>query len=316
MKHIFLYIAPVFGIYLLKKSIFNKKGERHPYATIFSKIAGLGTVVLSVFSITFIPFVLMGQTSDLMSRLFPFKRGLCHAYWAPNFWAIYNVLDKILVVLAKIWGMSPVQTRAAMTGGLVQEFEHAYLPPIRPVHTFLVTAAFMLPALKLSWRQKQGANSFVRALVLCAYSSFMFGWHVHEKAVLVITIPLTLLAFDSKSDSKNYLFLTCVANFSLFPLIFTKQEIFLKYILCFMNVVLCFHSIATHHKISESSSRIPLMTSLESAYLIGLLFMESYSSLFHGLLFGSALPFIPLLLTSFYCSIGMLYIYLRMMLSH
>ena len=31
-----------------------------------------------------------------------------------------------------------------MTGGLVQEFEHAYLPPIRPVHTFLVTAAFMM----------------------------------------------------------------------------------------------------------------------------------------------------------------------------
>jgi len=92
-KHIYLYIAPAYFIYLLRAYCLG-------YSLLDIKFANcikLGVSIVGIFAIAFGPFVFLGQIPQLLSRLFPFSRGLCHAYWAPNVWAMYSFADRVLI---------------------------------------------------------------------------------------------------------------------------------------------------------------------------------------------------------------------------
>ena len=201
LKHIYLYISPVYFLHLL---IFYCLDKNRRF--LFANFAKLVFTVVAIFAFCFAPFVF--HLPQVMSRLFPFRRGLTHAYWAPNFWAIYNFAD---VVLAKVLRISE---KSGFTSGLVENHQHLVLPQISPAVTLLFTVVAMLVPLMLlflkgiSQKAKRSKNSknaeqqqkaetvrFASGTVLAAYSSFLFGWHVHEKAVLLIIVPLTVFTF-------------------------------------------------------------------------------------------------------------------------
>ena len=174
LKHIYLYCAPVYFVFLLKEYCFGRT-----FGAFVKRLILLGGSVVAIFAASFGPFIYHGQIGAVVSRLFPFKRGLCHAYWAPNFWALYNVVDKGAAFAAKRAGLDAyVADKASMTGGLVQEFDHAVLPSVPPSATFVLALLSMLPALWRLWSSEERwcGVRLVRAVTLCSFGSFMFGW--------------------------------------------------------------------------------------------------------------------------------------------
>lgn len=83
-----------------------------------------------------------------MSRLFPFKRGLVHSYWAANSWALYIGAEKVLSLIWKHLGWLKSTESAVMTGGLVQEQNFLILPTPTPIVTFLLTFLAILVSLR------------------------------------------------------------------------------------------------------------------------------------------------------------------------
>lgn len=62
------------------------------------------------------------------------------------------------------------------------------------------------------------------AITLCGYASFLFGWHVHEKAILLVIIPFSLIALKDRRYLGAFRPLAVAGHVSLFPLLFTAME--------------------------------------------------------------------------------------------
>ncbi|XP_056643004.1 probable dolichyl pyrophosphate Glc1Man9GlcNAc2 alpha-1,3-glucosyltransferase isoform X1 [Diorhabda sublineata] len=310
MKHIYLYVAPAYFIYLLRNYCLKGPLILHNILTktTMKHFTLLGSVVMGVFLITYFPFY--DQLPQILSRLFPFKRGLCHAYWAPNFWAIYNTVDKIGFFLVSRFTNEILTTdTASMTGGLVQEFSHSLLPNITPTITMILTALFMLPPMIKLFLLDKHPTHFLRCMVICAMTSFVFGWHVHEKAILMVIIPLSILSILNPTDAKIFLILSTVGHYSLFPLLFPPSLLLIKVLLLLLFTLYSFHSIPKLYvTIPSIKCKLAFLNLWEICYLLGLVLVFLYENVIHFFLgLNSKYPFLPLMITSVYCAIGVMY---------
>mmetsp|Transcript_48015 Transcript_48015/g.153214 ORF Transcript_48015/g.153214 Transcript_48015/m.153214 type:complete len:530 (-) Transcript_48015:117-1706(-) len=245
-KQIFLYVAPVYFVYLLRAHCGLVLWEQGPRLQLrVARLVCLGAVVVASFAAAWAPLACTGQILQAVSRLFPFGRGLTHAYWAPNVWALYNTADRALAKL----GLGG-QRGQSSTAGMAEVYESSVLWTVPPKATFALTALAYLPLLAAVWRQTrppapssgggaepsapQRRGAFALYVALGSAVAFSLGWHVHEKAILMVTIPLLVAAARSGSRelAAATAALSAVATFSVLPLLpHRPKETCLKWLL-------------------------------------------------------------------------------------
>mmetsp|Transcript_1754 Transcript_1754/g.6256 ORF Transcript_1754/g.6256 Transcript_1754/m.6256 type:complete len:595 (+) Transcript_1754:124-1908(+) len=296
MKHLFLGVCPAVFIYLLRAHC-CPAGERVRWL----RIVGLALTGVVVFAISLGPFVVMGQAKLLVSRLFPVERGLCHAYWAPNLWALYAGADWALVRTLRLAGRE-VEGRGGFTGGLVASGESTAVLPM--VSASFCSALLLLSLLPILWKlwKMPFRHMVVPAVSLSALCMFSFGFHTHEKALLVPLIPLTLLLLQEGSPYADIQFIMSVlANAAVGPLLQDMASVAIAIDLQLLSVVV--QSMVLYEWGSDAVARVGW---LWRTYLAGVACTYCYWAFGHGLLVGERLPFLPLLLHSCYCALGVL----------
>ncbi|KAI9141884.1 glycosyltransferase family 57 protein [Paraphysoderma sedebokerense] len=302
-KHIFLYLAPAYFIFLLRTYCFPSSPSIRASVKLSSfspvNFLKLGVTVLSVFVLSLGPFY--KHLPQLLTRLFPFKRGLCHSYWAPNVWALYTFADRVLIQAFSRFGYEFDSSELAnATRGIVGESSFVVLPNILPHHTFILTVVSQVPALIKLWRNPSFEN-FIVSIVLCGFGSFHFGWHVHEKAMIMVLIPLSLLSITSLALAKIFYIASIVGYFSLFPLLFQPLEFPIKISILVIYVTLSYSYLSHYH----GSSTLRL-SNLEKLYLFGFIPLQIFVSSSSFLIPGK-FEFLPLMGCSVYSAIGLVY---------
>ncbi|CAN9434052.1 unnamed protein product [Alternaria alternata] len=308
----FQYNGFLYGILILSmvlarnNSTLLLSGQRSsfPYFTIrFFNCVKLGVGIVAVFAAAFGPFAIWEQIPQVFSRLFPFSRGLCHAYWAPNVWAMYSFSDRVLIYLAPRLGLRVDQEAVnSVTRGLVGDTSFAVLPDISPLICFLLTLGTQIPVL-LRLLYKPTWEAFIGAVTLCGYASFLFGWHVHEKAILLVIIPFSLIALQDRRYFGAFRPLAVAGHVSLFPLLYTAAEFPVKTVYTIFWLVLfliAFDRLAP----ASPKPRIFLLDRFSLLYIALSIPLIAYCSLVHGIVFGSRYEFLPLMFTSSYSAVG------------
>jgi alpha-1,3-glucosyltransferase len=290
-KHIYIYIAPAYFIFLLQSYVVKGSGSSSLHSGPAERLFTLGITTLTPFALSVIPLALSGFSgnspaspvgilSQMLSRLFPFSRGLNHAYWAANIWSLYTFADRVLV---KLLPATPIDDLSATASrGIIGDTRFTFLPQIAAGHCFILTTIFTaIFSIRLFIKPTQ--TSFLQAITLFGLTSFLFGFHVHEKAILLALIPLTLLAPLDYFYVRMTLLLSTSGIIALFPLLFQVKETPIKYIYSILWSLVTFRAMFAFHFRPTPSNWDLLLSYLENIYLVGFVPLQVFVSVVHPL---------------------------------
>ncbi|WFD41622.1 dolichyl-P-Glc:Glc1Man9GlcNAc2-PP-dolichol alpha-1,3-glucosyltransferase [Malassezia psittaci] len=271
-KHIYVYVAPAYVIYLLRAYLLPElPRDTKQVKGFFLRVASLGFSTLAPFIVSFGPFAVssagnLGPTTAFQAifhRLFPFHRGLIHAYWAPNVWALYTATDRVLLMLK---GHAPTPSTSR---GIVGDTNLGVLPNISPTVCFLLAMIFSALYTVRLW-QRPSYRALLVCITLCALTSFAIGWHVHEKAILMAVIPLSMAASYSYDYFRAWEILTAVSIVSLFPLLHQPLETPIKIAYSAIWFFILRHALRKRILRPMSSNAGVILHFFETQYLSGL----------------------------------------------
>jgi alpha-1,3-glucosyltransferase len=125
---------------------------------------------------------------------------------------------------------------------------------------------------------------------------------VHEKAIVMVLLPITPFAFYSRRLARVVLLVLVPATFAQFPLFQQTAETPTKVLL------LLIFGLYAHFALQHYYRQRTILTRLETLYLLGLVVLQCFNSFaLPSLQLHSRWPFLPLLLTSLYTSIAIIY---------
>ena len=235
---------------------------------------------------------------------------MVHDYWAANIWALYLFASRIATFALRKLPI-PNDIRAIL---------ETYIPFPEPSPS--TVAALLLigiypGGINMAWKvgrwslEKPLCNPgkfFIHAVVFCALSGFMLGYHVHEKAIMTAIIPLTLLATNTRQTARLFIRTCTFGIFGILPLLFRVEELPLKVMLyiCWMSGAIYGLERIHYDHDGRKRSVLTIVDYISFAILACvLLFME----VIHPIIFmpSGRLEFLPLMMTSVVCAIGLIW---------
>lgn len=133
-----------------------------------------------------------------------------------------------------------------------------------------------------------------------------------------------LCTVTDQCDCREFILVSTAATYSMLPLLYRQEESATKLLLLALHVSCVWlvlggqtQNTASDRAIKQAAPEMKLSvtTALVHApelFTAGLVVLEVYCSGIHAFMFGDRLSFLPLMLTSLYCSIGMLIVWVGM----